>query len=160
MVRSTPFSYASGLAAPLPQPRNNPRRYTIASALGVYLYSFCPMFVAVEVSASMATPAKIKKAIVLAFLLPALCVYLPTGVAVVASWGAAVPNPVTSALEPGGLSLVLRSAAQTPDQQMCSNAVLCHSRSRPAISGHRRPTACCSTALCSTSSSLPPHATA
>ena len=72
--------------------------------MALFLYSFCPMFVAVETAASMAEPRLVKPALVLAYALPALAVYLPTGLTFALAWGAAVPNPVTSALPPGGLS--------------------------------------------------------
>ena len=76
----------------------------LISALSIYLYSFCPMFVAVEVAAGMKQPERIRVALVVSYAFPALCVYCPTGVAVALLWGANVPNPVTSAMGTGILS--------------------------------------------------------
>lgn len=80
--------------------------HAFISAISVYLYSFVPMFVAVEISAGMANPEGIRSAIVIAYLVPAIGVYAPTGVAVALLWGPGVPNPVTHALGTGTVSAV------------------------------------------------------
>lgn len=74
------------------------------AAISVFLYSFCPMFVAVEVASGMEQPEGIRRALVISYLFPALLVYCPTGVVIPLLWGANVPNPVTSAMGNGPLA--------------------------------------------------------
>ena len=78
----------------------------IIAAVAVFPWSFAPLFIAVEVQASMARPAEMRTALLAAWLLPSLAVYLPTGAALAALWGANVPDPVTDALPADGLSVV------------------------------------------------------
>lgn len=68
--------------------------YTVASAIGTYLYSFCPLFIAVEVAASMARPDQIATAVFASFCLN-VAVYVLTGLVVVDHWGSGLPSPVT-----------------------------------------------------------------
>jgi len=78
--------------------------HVVVAAVSVYLYSFCPLFVAVEVAASMHEPERIRHALILSYVFPCVCIYVPTGVAVVHYWGADVPNPITGALGRGAVS--------------------------------------------------------
>ncbi len=80
--------------------------HVIVAAISVYLYSFCPLFVAVEVAASMREPERIRHALILAYAFPCLCIYVPTGVAVAHYWGSEVPNPITLVLGRGVISAV------------------------------------------------------
>jgi hypothetical protein len=77
------------------------------AAGGVFLYSYCPMFVGVEVMASMRQREHAKYALVLAYLLPAGLVYLPTGLAGAIAWGADVADPVTSGMPPGPMTAIV-----------------------------------------------------
>lgn len=79
---------------------------SVVAAIAVFPWSFAPLFIAVEVQASMARPAEMRTALLAAWLLPSLAVYLPTGDALAALWGANVPDPVTDALPADGLSVV------------------------------------------------------
>ena len=69
----------------------------VVSAYGIFLYSFCPLFIAVEISATMRNPEQISLAIALSFAIN-LCVYLPTGLVVDHHWGAGMPTPITEVL--------------------------------------------------------------
>lgn len=75
------------------------------SAIGTFLYSFCPMFLAVEVSASMEQPTQISRALVFSFLYNQ-AMYVPLGLSVVAFWGGAVTDPVTLAMSTGAASII------------------------------------------------------
>lgn len=69
----------------------------VASAVGAYLYSFCPLFIAVEISASMRQPEQIHLAILVSFFFN-VTVYVATGLFVVGHWGGGLPSPVTEEL--------------------------------------------------------------
>lgn len=81
----------------------------VVASIAVFPWSFAPLFIAVEVQASMARPAEMRTALLYAWLLPSLAVYLPTGEALASLWGANVPDPVTDALPADGISVVTLS---------------------------------------------------
>ena len=55
----------------------------------------------------MERPELMRAALPIAWLLPALLVYLPTGEAVAYLWGADVPNPITEALAEDGYAVLI-----------------------------------------------------
>jgi len=77
----------------------------VISALGTYLYSFCPMFLSVEVAAGMQQPKKIGKALVYSFIFNQF-MYIPVGIIVVAFWGGAVTDPINLAVSQGASSVI------------------------------------------------------
>ena len=70
------------------------RWFTVISAVGTLLYSFCPLFIAVEVMARMEEPSLMPQALCYSLGFNWL-VYLPTGLVVSHYWGSSVPNPAT-----------------------------------------------------------------
>ena len=71
--------------------------YTTIAAVGTYLYSFCPLFIAVEVAASMENPSQILHALLISFLFN-VAIYIPTGLLIGSHWGAGMPTPITERL--------------------------------------------------------------
>ena len=65
--------------------------------LAIFLYSWCPSFIAVEVQNKMVEPERITQAIYYSFGATS-AIYATTGVCVVVAWGADVDLPVTLSL--------------------------------------------------------------
>lgn len=72
----------------------------VFGAMGTFLYSFCPLFLAIEVAHGMSDPTAITRAILYSYGFNLLN-YVPVGLAVVAAWGGRVTDPVTSAMGTG-----------------------------------------------------------
>lgn len=106
LVQTAAILYAAGSDDPKGDPAQlgpflqlfgttiNPSWNLVIACLGAYLYSMCPLFIAVEVSASMQQPAKIEMAVILSTIFNTI-VYVGTGLGVGLRWGAGMPNPIT-----------------------------------------------------------------
>mmetsp|Transcript_12022 Transcript_12022/g.31567 ORF Transcript_12022/g.31567 Transcript_12022/m.31567 type:complete len:424 (+) Transcript_12022:1-1272(+) len=75
------------------------------AAVGTLIYSFCPMFLAVEVASSMRDPSMVRHALIVAFAF-SLFTTMTTGVVVDLHWGGSVKDPVTDAMAWGSPSVV------------------------------------------------------